>query len=136
MKILNRNAAEQLFEKVKSLAHQPHNSWRCIYLSLADKQDRLNAGRRAQLVSQTLVELLEGADGYVYLCDDGDIFILFQGPLKPVMAKLSNHFEELKPRPLWEKPAVDNPFTIFDLSKYWQVFFNLCRAKSLQAVPA
>ena len=134
MKILDRNAAEQLFEKVKSLAQQPHNSWRCIYLNL-DKQERLNAGRRAQFVVPTLVALLADADGYIYLCDDGDIFILFQGPLKSVMAKLSGHFADLKPRPLWEQPA-DSPFTIFDLSKYWQVFFNLCQAKSLQVAHA
>ena len=131
MNTLDRNAARHLFEKVKSLATQPHNSWRCIYLNL-DKQDRLNAGRRGQFVVGTLVDLLTEYDGYIYLCDDGDIFILFQGPLKPVMTKLGSYFADLKPRPLYEPPVENSPFTIFDLSRYWQVFFNLCKAKSLQ----
>jgi hypothetical protein len=130
MNILDHNAAKHLFEKVKSLAQQPHNSWRCIYLNL-DKQDRFNAGRQGQFVVGTLVNLLADADGYIYLCDDGDIFILFQGPMKQVMNKLSGYFSDLKPRSLYEAPA-DSLCTIFDLSKYWQVFFNLCKAKSLQ----
>ena len=134
MKILDRNAGEQLFEKAKSLAQQPHNSWRCIYLNL-DRDQRLNAGRRARFVIPTLTALLENVDGYIYLCDDGDIFILFQGAVRPVMARLSSHFADLKPWPLWEEPS-NGPFTVFDLSRYWPAFFNLCQAKSLRVAPA
>ena len=135
MKILDSNAAEQLFKKAQSLATQPHNSWRCIYLNL-DKEQRLNAGRQARFVVPTLISLMADVDGYIYLCDDGDIFILFQGPVKPIVTRLS-HFEELKPKSLslWDHPK-NGPLTVFDLSRYWQPFFNLCHAKSLQASSA
>jgi hypothetical protein len=132
MKILDSNAGEQLFEKAKALKNQPHNSWRCIYLNL-DKEQRLNAGRRAKFVVPALTTLLRDNEGYIYLCEDGDIFILFQGAVRPIMAKLSSHFDDLKPWPLWDEPADHSAFTVFDLSRYWPAFFNLCQTKSLRA---
>lgn len=128
MKILHQNAASLLLEKVKSLGPRANNSWRCIYLKLSDQPERYNTGLRMHFVAKALIDLLGDADGYMYLCDDGDIFILFQGPLKPVLNKLAGHFEEIDLEMFGEQPA-DGRFTIFDLSAYWQPLFELCRTK-------
>ncbi len=133
MQVLERNAAAILFEKASDLNHKPHNSWRCIYIALSAHRTRHNHGLLANFVGKAVRELLADAEGYIYLCQDGDIFILFQGTLKSVTAKLGEHFSDMQ---LDETGQPENTiFTILDLSRDWEVFFKLCRAKSRQQVP-
>lgn len=131
MKIHNHNATHFLFEKAKSLA-QFHDSWRCIYFNFSDQKDQYSDGLRTHFVVKIIKELLADDDGNIYLCDDGDIFILFQGAVKPIIAKLGEHFEGLKSERVFIQPE-DNLFTVFDFSQHWQIFFNLCKAKAMQA---
>jgi|GEM_PF-2444968 len=128
MKILEHKAAHVLFEQVKYLDDHPHDIWRCIYLNLSNKKSKFNQELREHFVMDNVEKLLEDVDGEVYLCEDGDVFILFKGALSPVVKKLGAHFKGLLPEPLWQQPS-DDMYTIFDLSKYWKLFFNLCRAK-------
>ncbi len=129
MKVLSRNAASLMFEKVKSLGKH-HNSWRSIYLNLSGKPERLSRMLHTNFIVKAITSLLADDDGYIYLCDDGDIFILFQGAVRPVIARLSNHFAGLKPEQGWERPG-DDLFTIFDLSTQWRPFLGLCKAKAM-----
>lgn len=131
MKILHRNANAQLFEKAHSL-EGAHNSWRSIHLHMASKRERYSQMLRTYFIVRGLTETLADNDGYIYLCNDGDIFILFQGALRPVLAKLSHYFGDIDLSQAVEKPQ-NSFFTIFDLSKDWQEFLNLCFAKSLLA---
>lgn len=133
MKIYNQNATSLLFEKVKSLTHA-HDSWRAIYFNFSDNQDQYSDGLRTHFVVKIIKELLADHEGNVYLCEDQDIVLLFQGPIRPIIAKLGEHFEGLKNQQVTIQPA-DELFTIFDLSQHWQIFFNLCKAKALQANP-
>lgn len=128
MKIFNDKAAALLYEKVKSLDSQPHDSWRCIYVNLSDKRERYSHSLRKNFVVRAITQLLADMDGYIYLCDDGDIFIMFQGPAKPVISLLATHFDGLTPEAMGKQPE-DNIFTIFDLSMYWKLFYKLCQAK-------
>ena len=133
MQVLERNAAAILFEKANDLDKKPHNSWRCIYINVSAHRMRHNHGLLAHFVGKAVRELLTDAEGYIYLCHDGDIFILFQGTLKSVTSKLGEHFGEMQ---LDENgQPEDSMFTILDLSKDWDVFFKLCRTKSRQQVP-
>ncbi len=132
MQILDRNAAAILFEKANDLRAKPHNSWRCIYINLAAHRLRHNHGLLAHFVGKAVRELLAEAEGYIYLCQDGDIFILFQGTLKSVTSKLGEHFEMQLDE---TGQPEDTMFTILDLGTDWDVFFNLCRTKSRQQVP-
>lgn len=128
MKILDHQAAHVLFEQVKGMEGQSHDIWRCIYLNLANKRSEFNPDLRAHFFLDNLERLLEDEEGEVFLCNDGDIFILFRGALRPVVHKLATHFKGLMPEPLWKQPD-DDLYTIFDLSKYWQLFYSLCHAK-------
>jgi len=131
MKILHRNASARLFEKVHSL-ESAHNSWRSIHLNLSSKRERYSQMLRTYFIIKGLTETLSDHDGYIYLCSDGDIFILFQGALRPVIAKLSHYFGDIDLSHAVEKSG-DDFLTVYDLSKDWSDFLNVCFAKSLTA---
>jgi acylphosphatase len=128
MKIFSQNAAILLFNKMESLRQKPRESWRSVYLKLPDKQTRHNNDLRTHFIVNAISELLADMDGYVYLCDDGDIFILFQGASRPILARLSRHFGDLDPQQLRGQPQ-SSLFSIFDLGKHWEGFYKLCEAK-------
>lgn len=129
MRIYHRNASALLFEKVHSLENS-HNSWRCIHLNLSSKREHYSQMLRTYFIIKGLTETLSDNEGYIYLCSDGDIFILFQGILRPVMAKLAHYFGDIDLSHAVERSS-DNFFTVYDLSKDWSSFLNLCFTKSL-----
>lgn len=135
MKILHQNATPLLFEKVKSLGPNPASSWRCIHVHLSNKPERYNHGLREHFVARTLIERLADLDGYMFLCNDGDIFILFQGPLKRVIGKLDSHFDEFNGDFTHAQPE-DSRFTIYDLSAGWHSLMHVCQVKALEALEA
>ena len=128
MKLFYRNAAATLFEKVHSLSDY-HNSWRCIHLKLSRKRERYNQQLLIYFVIKGIAEILANDDGYIYLCRDGDIFILFQGLMGPVLDKLGDHFADIDPDNAPDE-AGSRFMTIYDLSRDWNLFFNLCYTKS------
>jgi len=135
MKLIHINAANILFEKVESLEEEDaRHSWKCVYLRLSDKQERFNRELRTHFVNRAVVELMARDEGYIYFCDDGDIFILFEGALKPLAEKLSSHFGDLDPEQL-RGEAESGMFSFFDLSKHWQGFYNVCREKAHRILP-
>jgi hypothetical protein len=129
MKLLNYNAANQLFERVKSLESVPHDSWRAIHISLSHKGEYTSALRMHFFV-QPLRQMLEGKEGYIYVCENGDIFLLFQGLFEPVMEMLNARFGDIT------EDEDDNLFTVYDLSRYWQLFYDLCEQQVKQAMHA
>jgi hypothetical protein len=131
MKIFRHNAASVLFEKLRSLEEPTaHNAWRCLYVSPAPKPNR---ELYRHFIVSAVTELLEDTDGFIYLCDEGDIFILFEGAVRPVLEKLSGHFGGLTLKPGGQPE--DPHFTIFDLSRHWQAFYRLSKARFLQTIP-
>lgn len=134
MKLLAHNGIIQLFEKVRSLEEEPHDSWRCIHISLSD-QGKYNAALRTYFFVKPITELLADHDGFIYVCEDGDIFILFQGLLQPVLDGLNEHFADMQAERSKEAQA-KSLFTVFDLSRYWREFFRLCETKSRQVIYA
>jgi hypothetical protein len=67
-------------------------------------------------------------DGYIYVMEDGDICILFQGRFEPVMAMLNARFADI------DDEAEDSLFTVYDLSRYWQLFYDLCERQAKTAI--
>ena len=130
MKTITRNAILQLFEKAEELSQEPHESWRCIYLSFSKSQRPRNPALHVNFVVRGICDLLAEQEGNIYLCDDGDIFILFQGAFRPVLGKLANHFGDIDPTQL-QDPSQDSLFSVFDLIKDWKIFFGLCETKYL-----
>ncbi|HEU5046591.1 MAG TPA: hypothetical protein VFT64_01980 [Rickettsiales bacterium] len=133
MKIINRNTVNLLFDKAEALGQEPHESWRCVYLKFSDKPERNNQSLYSNFIVKPIISLMEDMGGFVYLCEDGDIFILFQGVMKPVMVKLSSHFADIDAD---EKVKNDKLYRVFDLGKHWQGFYSLCEAKYLDNLVA
>ncbi len=132
MKVINRNSVNLLFERAEGLQQSSHDSWRCIYFKFSDKPERNNHTLYNNFVVKAITDILEDTGGYIYLCDDADIFVMFQGALKPVLAKLGNHFADLNPERMENQD--DGLCSVFDLGKQWQEFYNLCEAKYFESV--
>jgi len=132
MKIINHNAVNVLFERAEELGQEPHESWRCVYFKFADKPEKNNHALYSNFVVNPIISMLEGSSGHIYLCNDGDIFILFQGTLKPIVNKLSSHFGDIDPDHIREFD--DTMFSVFDLGKQWDEFYELCETKYLKSL--
>ena len=126
MKIHTRNTESIMFEKVKSLRSERPDIWRCIHMEHATMAERPN--QQPHFSGRIISDLLSEEDGYIYLCDDGDVFILFKGALMPILRKLSVYFEDFKPDRVREADYI----TVFDLGMSWQPFFELCKGKLLK----
>lgn len=129
MKLLNYNAAAQLLERMKTLEHQPHGSWRAIHICLFDKHEYTGNLRRHFFI-HPLCDMLADHDGTIYVLDDGDIIILFQGRCEPVIRMLNARFADI------DDTEGEGLFTVYDLSRYWQLFYDLCAWHARMAVHA
>lgn len=135
MNILHQNATSILLERVKDLKPGNHcSSWRSIHIHLSDKPERYNHGLRAYFIARALIDRLADHDGYLFLCEDGDIFLLFQGPMKPILKKLESHFEDIEAD--LSGASEDSRFTVYDIGADWQALHALCRRKAFAALTA
>jgi hypothetical protein len=130
MQIIKRHAGAKLFDRACLLGHENTDIWRCLYIRLA-AQGPLSQSLRINFVERSIEEALADLEGQVFFCEDGDIFILFKGAVRPVAARLSLYFDEVKPEMDTAQPS-DELFTFLDLGMYWQVFMDLCRAKYIK----
>ena len=130
MNILHQNATARLLAKVRSLEPDYYSSWRCIHIRLSDKPEKYNHGLRAHFIARALIERLADTDGYMFLCDDGDIFLLFQGQVKPFFKKLSGHFDDIE-EDLGATQSEDSRFTVYDLSIDWKPLVSLAAPAGL-----
>lgn len=121
---LHYNAVTPLYNKVKSIGWEDSGSWRCIHANMTGGRQFLHP----YSVSKLFAGLLAEDEGYIYAFDDGDIFILFQGASRPIIKKISKHFDKREFRQCWEppRPAL---FTLYDLAVYWKPLYTLCQHK-------
>ncbi len=129
MRLYSKNAEQLLLDKAKSISEQ-HTSWRCIHIDFASRKDLCSEGLRTHVVTNIIKELLENEEGYIYLCDDGDVFILFQGKAKDIVDRLGEHFKGLGEIGK-SSGAEDALYHILDLSLQWNAFVALCEEKAL-----
>lgn len=128
MKLYHHNATAVLFEKATSIRDLP-DSWRVIYLKLSEMPARYNRTLLTNFIVKNIAGVLSSEEGYIYLCSDNDIFILFQGRSKPMLKKLASIFGDIDPSSL--QHATKSPFSVYDLSKDWVEFYELCFSKSM-----
>ncbi len=114
MKIHSKDASRLLHEKAK-LISQAHENWRAVHFDFSGGEE-CSDGLRTHYIVQIIKELLAEEEGTVYLCEDKDVVILFQGAASAIVGKLG--------------AATGTFFTVLDLSRDWQRFFNLCQSKN------
>jgi hypothetical protein len=133
MKTLKNNAASMLYEKAKSIGKERPDSWRCIHLKCPSTEQ--NQPLRSSFVLRIASDLLADEDGYIYHCSDGDIFILFQGALMPILRKLGGKFDDFRHERL-DNVMEQEHIGIFDLRMQWPDFYEICYNKALKNFPA
>lgn len=134
MNLITRDAERLLLEKANSIASHPQN-WRCIYINFSTQKEQYSEGLRSHVVTNIIKDMLEGDDGYIYLCEDGDVFIIFRGQVTPIIEKLGEQIRDLGKQNGTPHPEEDI-YSVLDLSKFWTVFYTLCKNKAAQVAPA
>lgn len=129
MKVITHNSNNLLFDKAEELADQPHESWRAVYFRFSDRPEKRNQALYNNFVVRAIVDLLTDTPGYIYICEDSDIFILFQGALKPVLAKLAAHFADVDPDQIVSGWSEGDVVGVFDLNRHWHQFYTMCAMK-------
>lgn len=111
MQLYTYYAEQLLVDKSKAISAQA-SRWRCIYLNFSEHSDR----PRNHVVTNIFKELFKGEDGNIYLCKNGDVFLLFTGKVGGVVEKLEGQFRDIN-------------YQLFDLGLQWAPFFELCESK-------
>lgn len=124
MKIVTKNAEAHLFEQVELLNNQAREGWQCIYFKVPEKPTH-NSSMGLTFDIRHVGELLEKSKGNIYLCNNGDVFIIFRGMLKPIHVKLARYFWCLDASHVNWQPG-HNLFTIIDFIKEWDSFYSRC----------
>lgn len=130
MKIIETHATLFLLEKLHAI-HNFHSSYRAIHLKMNGKQARYNRSMKTHFIMKSFRQLLSADEGHVYVCDDGDIIILFQGRMTPLIRKLARHFADIDAE--HATSTLDHYFDTYDLSKDWARFANMCHIKSIES---
>lgn len=133
MKTLKNNAASMLYEKAKAIGKDRTASWRCIHLKCPAAEQ--GQALRSSFVLRIASDLLTDEDGYIYHCSDGDIFILFQGALTPILRKLGGQFDDFRHERI-EHVMEQDHIGIFDLRMHWPDFYELCYNKAMKPMQA
>lgn len=129
MRVISQNSVGLLYDKAEELSGQPHESWRAVYFRFSDRPEKKNVTLYNNFVVRAVIDLLADTPGYIYLCDDADIFILFQGALRPVLARLATHFGDVDPDQEIAGWVEGDFVNVFDLNRHWHEFYNLCSVK-------
>lgn len=128
MKIYYKSAEIYLYEQARVIQAAPEK-WRAIYFHFSELEERYTDGLRTHIVVNIFTDLLRDHPGFVYLCGDGDIVILFQGMAGPVLEKLGDHVYGM----LNHRPGMaidpDSLCQVIDLRVSWQAFYELCERK-------
>lgn len=139
MKLYNRSGESFLYERIKSFGHVPEG-WRAIHFNFDKLDAQYQEGVRSHVVVNIIKDLLRAEEGLAYLCESGDVFLLFQGPVQPVLDKLGEYVAGLVPdlrRMVRGIAQNEDQFcTIYDLGFSWKVFSDLCAEKYQQACAA
>ena len=126
MRIFEQDATRLLCTKIESIRHE-RTHWRCLHLKLSGMEARHNHTLRTNFILKGINNLLLGHEGYVYACQDTDIFILFQGRAKPITKKLAGYFADLDPDAT--RAHRNALFAMHDLAKDWLYVFVMAHRK-------
>lgn len=132
MKIINHNAAAALFEKVEDLNQEPTVGWKCIYFKIPNAQER-KTHAMPQFDTDIVTHMLARMKGTVYMCNNGEIFILYHGNYPSLTTRLSMYLWSLYSDSTSGGHA-HQLFSVFDLSSPWESFYHFCEKRYMDAI--
>ncbi len=130
MQIITTDAEMRLSEMVSSI--QNTTSWRAIHLNFSKLDASYREGMRTQVLLNIIKDLLKDEKGQVFLCEDGDIFLVFLGVATKILDKVSLYMTDLFKESI-EGSGIDGDAfcQVYDLSVEKDAFFAVCRQKLL-----
>jgi hypothetical protein len=132
MKVVSLNAIASLYEKAEELSHQPGEGWKCIYFKIPRDEER-QAYSLPHFDAGIITHMLAKTKGCLYLCDNGEIFILYKGTHASVQTRLSMYLWALYPEPMNVRTN-HHLYSLFDLSKQRAAFHAFCEKRYIEAL--
>lgn len=129
LKVFHQDAVLFLREKAKAIAAEAIR-WRCIHMDFSTLQNRCSEGLR-NYAAHTVIDALNDEEGSIYLCRDGDLFVLFQGKVGDIVDKLGAHFKDIAD-PASTAQEGTTLYTLYDLSleRNWNEFLTRVTQKA------
>lgn len=133
MKIIQDSPEVLLYEMAKSIEANA-KSWRAIHLEFSSIRAKYGEGLRSAVLVNIIRDLLRNEDGSVFLCDDQDIIILFQGAVTRILEGLGEHITIFISNAQPGEPVenADQFCHTYDLGKHMEPFMALCEMKYKQ----
>lgn len=90
VKVITKDSEAKLMELLSSFQGISSNSkgWRCLHFRLNELQDHNKSEYQLKIATNIITDLLEDADGNVYLCADNDLFIVTKEVTKTTVDKI------------------------------------------------
>ena len=132
MKIITQNAIAALYAKAEEMNQQSTEGWKCIYFNIPTADER-RINDLARFDANVLAHMLSRMNGFAYLCETGEIFILYRGTYNSLTSRLSMY--------LWSLCSTQNIvptdhqlFSHFDLRGQWKSFYRFCEKRYYEAL--
>lgn len=129
MKVYHQYANNYLRDQSRIIKGSPER-WCCIYFHFSQLDESFTSGLRSNIVVNIFTDLLRDDSGFVYLCDDSDIVILFQGMVTPILEKLGDHVQGMISPKRGAAPQIDSLCEVLELRLHWERFESLCQQKN------
>lgn len=109
------------------------NSWRGLHFRFSRLLDHYRSDYQLKIAVNLITDLLKELDGSVFICADGDIFVVAKGAGRALLDKVVFQLRYL----FMDDPLAYNAegqenaefCALYDLSVDWQDFANACRKK-------
>jgi hypothetical protein len=128
MRVFTDDGTHLLCNKLHELK-EDRDAWRCIHLKLSALPPQQNPKLWSHFIMKGIRQKLERLEGCVYVCEDTDIFIVFEGRAQPVIAQLSDYFADISTLHTHRSNAL---YAMYDLGKEWLFLFFLLHRKRVE----
>ena len=132
MKLTTKDAEAKLVEMVEGIKAECI-SWRALHFRFSRLLEHYKSEYQIKIAVNLISDLLKAFQGAIFICPDGDIFVLSKGGGKSLLEKVVFQLRYL----FMDDPLAyssdgqenDNFSTLYDLSVDWQDFMNACKKK-------
>ncbi len=132
MNIITSGTEVKLVDRVKALKGDFGTNYALVF-NFSQLQEQFKSEFQLKIALNILYDVFRSSEGNIYLCQDGDIIVIYQGSDRNLMEKAIFQLRYLYVEdPLANLPdGTENPAfcSIYDLAFQWQPFHNICSDK-------
>lgn len=133
MFVISSNAHMRMVEVAKEVKGTTAACY-ALRFHLSRLQEHYRSEFQMRIAANILNDVFRGEDGYIFICNDGDIFVLYRGGDRKMIEKSIFQMRYLfidDPLASNEDGSAGEDFsTLYDLTFQWRSFYKLCVERS------